>query len=323
MLTGIALHEDGRTERFDTVERVGELRRDARCRLWVDIEAPQGPEVRTLAKLFNLDPEAVDDSLRGDPPPQIGEFDDSMYMLVYGSVGRDGQRLFEPKKLAIFMGSHWLITVHEKALRVIDQQWERSRSLPTHLLHRGVDQLLHTIIDTIVDNLFIVARGLDERLDALEERSLEPEPDQRVLADLSRLRDEVRELRRITATQRELLLPLARGEFDYIDEDLQGRFIHVQSHLTAAIEMADSLREICTGIRENYNAALANRLNAIMKTLTLFATVMLPLSFVAGLYGMNVPIPGSENAWMFWELLAAMLVGGAAMYLFFKFRKWV
>ncbi len=323
MFNALALYPNDITMRFDTMEALASAWEEGECVVWVDIEDPEEETIAELGRVFELDAEALDDCLHGTPPPQIDEYEQHMFMILYGALAPGDSLAFSPSKLAIFMGASFLITVHEEPIRSIIALWERCEKYPAHVLKGGVDHLLHALIDGIVDNYALVVDELDKRLDALEDMSLLPSVKTEVLSVLSELKRDIMGLRRIVASQRALMEPIARGEYDYISDDLEVRFRHVQTHLTATLELVDSLREIALGIRENYNAALANRLNDIMKTLTLFASVIMPLTLLSGLYGMNVPIPAQDNPLMFWLLLGVMSLIGAGMFIFFRFLRWM
>ena len=195
---------------------------------------------------------------------------------------------------------------------------------PTKVLAQGVDTLLHQIIDMMVDNFLGVADKYEDRVEELEERSLSQSVDESILEDVSNVRRDLLELRRVAAAQRELVMPLSEGEYDYVSERLGQHFNHVRDHLIKAVELIDAQRERLTGVRDNYHTTLAVRTNDVMKTLTVFAAVLLPLSVIAGVYGMNLPVwPASESPFSFWVVLAAMVAMGGAMLVYFKRRGWL
>lgn len=323
MFNALALYPSDVTMRFDTIEALASAWEEGECIVWVDVDGPDEEAITELGRVFELDAEALDDCMHGTPPPEVDEYEQHMFIIFYGALAPGDSPAFSPCKLAVFMGSTFLITVHEEPVRSILALWQRCEKYPAHVLKRGVDHLLHTLIDSIVDNYALVVDDLDNRLDALEDQSLLPSVKSEVLNELSDVKRDIMDLRRIVASQRALMEPIARGEYDYISDELEVRFRHVQAHLTATLELVDGLRELAFGIRENYNAALANRLNDIMKTLTLFASVLMPLTLISGLYGMNVPIPAQDNPVMFWLLIAVMAVIGGAMFVFFRFLRWM
>jgi magnesium transporter len=145
-----------------------------------------------------------------------------------------------------------------------------------------------------------------------------------LLKEQSVLRQRLIELRRVTLAQRDMLQPFVRGEYDYISGALEQRFSHVHDHLTKVIEQLDNLRERLSNVRENYHTAVAVRTNEIMKTLTMFATVMLPLTLVAGIYGMNLRFwPPQEEPYSFGFVLACMAAITLVLVVYFRRKRWL
>ena len=142
--------------------------------------------------------------------------------------------------------------------------------------------MLFEIIDTMVDYYLRVVDRYEDRLEALEEQSFDIDVDEEVLEEAAELRRDLLELRRLAVAQRQLLLPVAKGEYDFVSETLGQQFSHVCDHLSQVIDTVDSLRETIVSIRDNYHAALTRRTNEIMKVLTLYAAIMLPLTLIAG-----------------------------------------
>jgi magnesium transporter len=115
-----------------------------------------------------------------------------------------------------------------------------------------------------------------------------------------------------------------RGEYDFISDDVERRFSHVYDHLTKTIELIDNLRELLHGVRDSYQAVVANRMNAVMKTLTIFASLFLPLTLIAGIYGMNTPLwPDPTKIITFWGIIALMAIVSVVMLFFFRRRRWL
>ena len=144
------------------------------------------------------------------------------------------------------------------------------------------------------------------------------------LTQLSQLRRELLEVRHIAASQRELVVLIAKGECDYVNAELETRFSHVRDHLTQVVEHIERLRELLNGARDNYHALITDRMADTVKTLTVFASVILPVSLVAGIYGMNVPVwPPSGESWSFWVVLGAMGAIAVALLVYFRTRRWI
>jgi magnesium transporter len=324
MLTGFARHPDGTIETLNQTDVLEAASTRQAHALWIDLEQPTENEVRAVGQAFNLDAEAVEDCLHGEQRPRIDEFDECIFLVLYGALGPEDRSEFEPRKLAAFCGPNLLITVHGRPLRSITGVRDRCRRNAANLLARGVDFILYSIIDAMVDNHILVTEDYETRLEELEEISLDPDVDESVLVRSAELRRELLELRRLATTHRELLAPLAKGEYEHLSDALEQRFGHVEDHLLQTIELLDSLRERLNGVRDSYHTTLAGRTNAIMKTLTLFATLLLPLSMIAGVYGMNLPLwPPPDNPSSFWAVLALMLTITLALLTYFRRKRWL
>jgi magnesium transporter len=327
MISGFARFSDGTVERIESTDHLAAAWAKEDAVVWVDYLEPTEADLRALKDVLGLDDASIDDCLYGEQRSRIDEFDTYMFIVLYGLVGLEDPEEFDPRKLAIFFGSRFLITVHRESLKTIHTVLERcNRGTATARsgLSRGVDQLLHMIIDGMVDKYVFIADKYEAQIETLEEASLDPSADEQVLVDSAGLRRELLRLRSLAVSQREALTPIVKGEYDYISESLEQQFSHVRDHLTQVIELVDTLREHLHGVRDNYHTALANRTNAIMKTLTIFATILLPLTFIAGVYGMNLPLwPPPDQPFSFWVVMGVMLVLGVSLLLYFQRKRWL
>jgi magnesium transporter len=217
-----------------------------------------------------------------------------------------------------------MITVHSEPIRALSIVRERGRRHSNHLLDRGVGMLLFTLIDTMVDNYVRVADIYEDRLDNLEEESFADNVPAELLETASDMRRDILDVRRLAASQREILLPFTRGVYECLPAALETQFVHVVDHLTKVIELADSLRDLMASVRDNYHASLARQTNAVVKTLTIFASVLLPLSLIAGIYGMNLHNwPSEQDPLGFTGVLIVMATIATSLLSFFRYKKWL
>lgn len=306
-----------------TFERLREVWSDPAVRVWVDLEAPTSDDLKALDSVVDLDDTALEATLQEEQRPRVDEFGDHIFLLLYGVLTPDVDPGFSPRKLSAFCGKRFLITIHADRHRTIEALKNRFPANGEHLMSRGVDFVLYTIIDGMVENYSVAITKFDEQLDALEERSM-TDVSEEVFVEAASFRRQLLELRRLAIAQQEVLGPLARGECDYVAANLGRRFSHVLDHLTKTVELTDTLRELLNGVRENYQSSLTRRTNEIIRTLTIFASIMLPLSLVAGIYGMNLQTwPTMEHTWGFWAVLGSMGAVAAALGIFFRTRRWI
>lgn len=324
MLTGFARYSDGTVARIATFDELRAAYERPDSVVWVDIEAPEAAELAELDTIINVDDEALDDCLHGEQRPRIDEFEDHIFIVLYGAVGTESLHEFDPRKLAAFCGSRYVVTVHRESLASVAGLRERSAKNPAAMLAAGAAKLLYLLIDGVVDKYMELGDNLETRVENLENRSLARDIDDTVLTEAADLRGDLLELRQLAFSQRELLTPVRRGEYDFLSDSLAQRFGHVCDHLSNVIDLVDTLREQLHNVRDNYHTALANRTNDIMKTLTIFATIMLPLTCIAGIYGMNLPLwPPPEHPASFWGVMGSMVIIAAGLLYFFRRRGWL
>ena len=325
MIKGYVLGEGRESLRVNSAEAVAEAYASPETVLWVDVEQPAEGELAALRDIFGFAQEAIEDCVSGEQRPRVDEFADHVFFIVYGVFGaEDGEGELSPRKLGIFCAQRYVVTVHAQSMRTISTLRRRAASQKAQLLRRGVDHLLYVIIDAVVDNYVLLVEAFQDRLERLEEKSLDPDVDRSLLADLSDLRRDLVNMRRLAASHRDMLQEIVDGEYELISEALEQKFDHVLDHLLKAQELLDGLREIMYGVRDNYHSTLSNRLNEVMKTLTIFASILLPLSLISGLLGMNIEIwPTAETPYAFEAVVALMVIIALGMLYFFRRRKWL
>ena len=324
MIRAYAYHENGSVETVDTLEAVTAIGSRDDTRIWIDLEDPTEADLHAIGSLYQLDAEALEDCLRGQQRPRIDEFERYIFIVSYGMFGATQESEVDPRKLAAFFGERFLITVHRDPVLTVREVRGRLERNTSQILGRGLDFILYSIIDGMVDKYDMIVGSLEKRLEALEGDSLSADLDDSVLERSADLRRELLELRQITVCQKDLLSPLAGGEYEYISENLGQRFSHVEDHLVRTIELIDVEREILVSVRDNYNSALANRTNDIMRVLTLIATLMMPLTVIAGIYGMNLPLwPRPDHPASFWIVLGAMAGLTVGMLGYFRHKRWI
>lgn len=325
MLSAFVRQSDGSVDALQNLEDLAAQAAQSGVSIWADLESPTPDELRAVGAVFGLDADALDDCLAGEQRPRIDEFEGYIFIVLYGMLGVEDQDELTPLKFAAFCGARFLVTVHRQPVRTVQEVRQRCVRTPGLVIGRGVDFVLYTIIDAMVDKYVAVTEERESRVEALEEDAsdLETMRDS-VVTRGAALRRELIEIHRLAMSLRELLLPISDGDFDYLSASLQIRFSHVRDHLTTAIELSNALRERLHGVHENYHTTLVLRTNEIMKALTLIATLTLPLSLVTGIYGMNLQTwPGHDDPAGFWVILSVMGAFAAGMLIYFRRRGWL
>jgi magnesium transporter len=305
------------TRRADAVEPEW-LRPKSGYYVWVDLQCPDEDEARVLAEPFGFHELAIEDALREIQTPKIESYADYLYMILHGIDFSAAEHVFATHEVDIFLGEQFLVTVHDEFSRSVD----RMRDVcPRNdfVLAEGPASLLHRIVDAMVDNYRPEVEKLEARLDETEERVFNRPADDDVRRILGLKRD-VASLRRVVMPQRDVVGRLARREFPLISEGLAYRFRDVHDHLVRLADEATLFQDRITSLLDAHLSFTSNRLNKVMKTLTVISTIFLPLTVLTGMYGMNVGLPhfpGGEAA-QFWWIFGIMLAVSFGMLWFFS-----
>ncbi|HET9220678.1 MAG TPA: magnesium/cobalt transporter CorA [Terriglobia bacterium] len=290
--------------------------------LWVDLQAPTPEEAEVLNHPFNFHPLAVEDCWHEPQSSRVDDYGDYLFLVVHG-VRRDTRiDEFKTHELNVFLGTSFLVTFHTLHSRSIDAVKESVRRHGA-MMARGMDFLLHQIVDRVIDSYFPKLEVMESQIDDLETALVEdvrPE----LLTRMFELRRTVAHVKRIASQEREVLVQISRGDFAFISERLQVYFKDVYDHLFRIVEAADNHRETLNAMVQVYVSMVSNQLNHTMRVLTLIATIMLPLTVITGIYGMNFDhMPELHWKWGYPLVIGAMLVVSVSMIVWFKRKKWL
>jgi magnesium transporter len=293
-------------------------------RIWIDLERQSAEADALLTEVLKLHPLTIEDIWSKRSRPKIDDFDDYLYLIVHGLDASKHDQL-ETVEIDMVIGSNWLVT-HDRAGLVSDDVGTELARSP-RLLSRGVVWVAHALLDHAVDHYLPVIDQLDAEIEGLEQDVIDKAGTARgrpVLMRILAFRRRLQELRRMSIYQREILLRLSRGEFDEIPPDTLPFFRDVYDHFLRINDVSEGYRDLVSAALDAYLTVQANRMNEIMKTLTLMSTVMLPLTFIAGVYGMNFKhMPELEWAWGYPAAIAFMGVVAATILLWFRRRGWI
>jgi len=305
------------TRRADAIEPEW-LRPKSGHYVWVDMQCPTEDEARILHEPFGFHELAIEDALKEIQTPKVESYGEYLYLILHGIDFSAAQHAFATHEVDIFLGEQYLVTVHDEFSRSV-QHMREVCPRNDFVLAEGPAALLHRIVDTMVDNYRPEVEKLEGRLDETEDRVFNrPAADdvRRILG----LKRDVASLRRVVLPQRDVVGRLARREFPQISEGLSYRFRDVYDHLVRLADEATLYQDRITGLLDAHLSFTSNRLNVVMKALTVISTVFLPLTVLTGMYGMNVPLPlfpGGEGA-QFWWIVGLMAAISALMLWYFN-----
>jgi magnesium transporter len=264
----------------------------------------------------------VEDALSDLQFPKVESYGAYLYLILHRIDFEAPEHRFKTHDVDFFLGPNYLVTIHSGDSRSFEQI-RQVCGRNALALGEGASALLHRIIDAMVDNYRPEIEELSERLDALEEQVFDA-AGANLAKDILEFKRDVSSLRRIVQPQRDVVGRLSRREFALVGEQIAYRFRDVHDHLVRLADESMFFQDRITSLLDANLAIVSNQLNTIMKILTVISTVFMPLTFITGLYGMNVELPhfGFSDTIVFWVLLVTMLSVVGTMLFFFRRRGW-
>ena len=307
-----------------TVAQLPELLKDEQAVIWVDMEAPSLDDDQVLLNVFHFHPLTVEDCRANRHHPKVEEFPDYIYFIVHAVRTDSSTDRFNTVELDGFLGRNYVVTYRHETFASIDKVKQTIRSSPV-TCQRGAPFLLHSIVDSIVDDYLPVMDDFDERINELEDNIFSlHRPNDQILEEILGLKRSVLRLRRISSKQLEVLYRISHGQFQLISGPVLPFFRDVYDHIVRVTDLAESYRDLISGSLEAYLSVVSNRLNEIMKVLTIFSAIMLPLTFIAGVYGMNFDnMPELHWQYGYYMVWGIMIVIAVGMLLLFWRRGWI
>ncbi|MCG6941419.1 MAG: magnesium/cobalt transporter CorA [Thiohalocapsa sp.] len=297
---------------------------------WIDVQGNAPPDVlRELGRLLNLHSLALEDILNKGQQAKLEEYDEHVFVVMHLPTLDESDAL-RVEQVSFFLARGLLVSFYGQAQEPFEPIRQRLRKRIGRLRKHGSDYLLYALLDVVVDHAFPLLESYGERIEALEDEVLE-QPRQDILTKVYQLRRELLLLRRMCWPQRDVLNDLFRGDCDCIEPETTLFLRDCYDHTVQILDLVEAYREMVAGLLEVYLSSLSNRLNESMRLLTIIATLFIPLTFIAGVYGMNFG-NNTESWWAMPELrwaygypaIWALMIGIAAVMLYlFKRNKWL
>lgn len=291
---------------------------------WINIDGLH--EVEILEKLggqFELHPLMLEDILNTDQRPKYDDFDKHIFIVLKMLSFDEETQSVESEQVSLVLGENFVISFQERVGDVFEPIRERIRNGKGRIRKMGPDYLTYSLLDAIVDNYFVILEKLGDKIEVMEEE-LVGDPTQKTLHQIHYLKKEMIYLRRSVWPLRELISGMERSESPLIEDSTDAYLRDLYDHTIQVIDTVETFRDMISGMLDTYLSSLSNRMNSIMKVLTIIATIFIPLTFVAGVYGMNFAyMPELKWRWGYPAVLLVMLIIAAAMLLYFKRKKWL
>jgi magnesium transporter len=291
---------------------------------WINVDGIHDLDVVEKAgKCFDLDPLVLEDVLNTDHRPKVEDFDTYLFIVLKTLHWTGNKEQIQAEQISLVLGRNFLISFQESSNSVFEPVRERIRKGKGRIRRMGTDFLAYSLIDNVVDNYFGILEDLGDRIEDLEVELIE-KPDERTLYRIYELKKEMIFLRKSVWPLREVIGSLERGDFDLVNDSTDVFFRDTYDHTIQVIETIETFRDILSGMLDMYLSSISNRLNSVMKVLTIIATIFIPLTFIAGLYGMNFHfMPELGWRWGYPFALSLMAAVALTMLIFFRRRKWL
>lgn len=299
--------------------------RDADSVTWINVEGIHRSEIlERLGQCYGLHALVLEDIMATDQRPKMEDFGDYMFIVLKMIKYNAKNGGLEIEQVSLILGSNFVLSFQEgREGDVFDPLRERLRTGKGRIRKMGADYLVYAMIDSIVDNYFVVLENLGEEIEVIEEKLMtDPGPD--TLRSIHKIKRDMIYLRKSVWPLREVIGGLERGESSLVSASTRIYLRDIYDHTVQVIDTVETFRDMIAGMLDIYLSSVSNRLNAVMKVLTVISTIFLPLTFIVGLYGMNFKyMPELEWHWGYPAVLAVMGIIAAWMLVLFKRKKWL
>ncbi|KZM56242.1 magnesium and cobalt transport protein CorA [Aeribacillus pallidus] len=290
-----------------------EIRKKEVLWYWVDFYKATENEIRLLGKFFHFHPLSIEDCVENVERPKIDFYDSYMFVVLHGIH----QQTLEPEELDLFVNEKGIVTFHKNAIRDLNNIWLRIKKDDS--LKKGPMKIMHQLTDKLVDDFFPPVYHLEDLLNQIEENNKNKSINE-LMKELFSIRSQLSKIRRTIIPMRDLMYRIISSNRlnEMKEEDLY--FYDVYDHLLKLVEMTEANRELAADIRDSYLSYNSNRMNTIMMTLTVISSIFMPLTFIAGIYGMNFEyMPELKMKYGYYIVLGVMaLIGTGMLYIFYK-----
>ncbi|MBD3867240.1 MAG: magnesium/cobalt transporter CorA [Acidobacteria bacterium] len=290
---------------------------------WIDVHGLGDLHtLETLGKLFSIHPLALEDVVHVPTRPKAEAYEHNL-LIITRMIRVSGDCDVDSEQFSILVGSNYVLTLQEWDGDVLEPVRQRLRAGRGIIRSAGAGYLGYAILDTIVDAYYPVIEVVADRLEQMEERVM-TDPSPKTLRELNRLKNVLIRIRRSVAPQREAVNSLVRDENDFLNDTTRLYLRDTYDHCVSSSEAVENSREFVNGLMNTYLTVISNRMNEVMKTLTILMSIFVPVTFMAGLYGMNFDsMPELHWKWSYPVLLLAMLMVAGGMLLYFRRLGWI
>ena len=291
---------------------------------WINVDGIHDVEViKKLGKSFDIHPLILEDILSTHQRPKMEDFERYIFIVLKMLYYDDEANETQVEQVSLILGKNYVISFQEKEGDIFELIRERIRNGKGRIRSMGPDYLAYALLDAVVDHYFVILEKNGEKIEEMEDKIVkDPRPE--TLQEIYRLKREMIFLRRSVWPLREVESSLERGESPLIHDSTRIYLRDVYDHTIQVIDTVETYRDMLSGMHDTYLSSISNRMNEVMKVLTIIATIFIPLTFIAGIYGMNFEfMPELKWRWAYFGVWGGIVVIGIFMVGFFKRKKWL
>ena len=325
MIRILCRYPDETVELDIEVDRLPMLLADERNLVWVDMQEPADEEYHLILQdTMHFHPLTVEDTMADTLLPKLDDYGPYLFLVFHTVFPGDEPLDFHTDEVDVFLSKNYLVTVHDRSRESINKCWTWEHHLAGGMA-RGPAMMLYELLDRQVDNYIPLIDKFEERLEQLGDDIFHVKRQEReMLNELLTAKSSALRLGRMLAPQRELVSRLSVGEYPVVPQTVRIYYRDVYDHMARLTNLAESMRDLATSTIETHLALVNNRMNEVMKVLTMISTIFIPLSFVAGVYGMNFEhMPELAQPWAYPAVWGVFLSISAGMMVFFRRRGWI
>jgi magnesium transporter len=291
---------------------------------WINVDGVHDIDaIGKLADTFEIHPLTLEDIVNTQQRPKLEDYEKYLFFVLRMLIYDDATHEIQTEQISLVLGPNYVISFQEKQGDIFDPIRERIRTGKGRIRKLGPDYLAYSLIDAIVDHYFLILEKSGERIEELEENVvMTPQP--ATLHEIHRMKREMILLRRSVWPLREVIGALEREESPLVAKSTRPFLRDLYDHTIQVIDTVETYRDMLSGMHDTYLSSISNRMNEIMKVLTIIATIFIPLTFIAGVYGMNFAfMPELKWRWAYFAVLGIMAVVAAGMLAYFRRKKWL
>jgi magnesium transporter len=292
---------------------------------WVHLDAPTTDEAAQLAERFGWHPLDLEDVLSKRQRPKVDEYPEYLFAVLHFPAYDKAVQRLNAAELDLFLGPNFLITLPNVELLPVTRLFLRCQEdeeLRETLFSKGSGYLLYHVLDDLFDYCFPILDKIGHKLDSIEDEMFEGRAED-VVRDLSNVKQEIISYRKIIKPERSTLRLLERHVPRYLPEDLDLYFDDIVDAAERIWDLLDNYKEVVEGLEQTNESVISHRQNDVLRILTVFSVVLLPLTLLSGIFGMNVDFPGFATAGAFWAIIGAMVAIAVGLVGFFRFKRWL